>query len=139
MSRALPAAAVLAAAFVLAAPSSAAAPNYIVVSGPAIARPIVLGNWPENARLLLAIANASFSHGVPLVGRPRLLLAEFWGWSGKPRPSSPRFANQRGWFYPAHGDEPAVFELKVDGTARPRVAPRAALGVLARYGVPIRR
>jgi hypothetical protein len=51
----------------------------------------------------------------------------------------PGQANQRGWFYPAHGAAPAVFAVMVDGTERPRLAPRRALSILARHGIPIRR
>ena len=48
----------MAAMVVLAAPAQAAAPNYILVTGPGLPRPILLANWTENLDLLLAVANA---------------------------------------------------------------------------------
>jgi hypothetical protein len=74
-----------------------------------------------------------------LTRRPRLLLAEFWDWRGMPRPTRPNRANQRGWFYPARGRQPAVFRVMVDGTTAPRIAPARALSILARHGIPTRR
>ena len=48
----------MAAMVVLAAPAQAAAPNYILVTGPGLPRPVLLANWTENLDLLLAVANA---------------------------------------------------------------------------------
>jgi hypothetical protein len=126
---------------VLAAPASAAAPNYIVISGPGLARPIVLGNWKENLALLIAVANAHKANGITTRGlahRPRFDLAEFWAWSGRPRPTSARGANQHGQFYPAHGAQPAVIVMTAGGITAPRFAPAAVLEILTRHGVPTR-
>jgi hypothetical protein len=79
-----------------------AAPNYILVSGPGLRRPVVLANWKENGVLLLAVANARTADKSLIRGlthRRRFDLAEFWGRQGQPRPTSPRQANQHGWFY----------------------------------------
>ena len=73
-----------------------------------------------------------------LARRPHYDLAEFWGWSGLPAPTSPRDANQHGTFYPAHRALRPVFVLMVDGSRVPRLASPAALGILARHGVPTR-
>jgi len=125
----------------LAAPAKAAAPNYILVSGPGIKRPILLANWGENGALLSALV------GVPraksdvvrrLAQRPRFDLAEFWGWGGRPRPTRPGQANQHGWFYPAHGWRPPVIALMVDGYDFPRLVPARVLRILARHHVPLR-
>lgn len=129
-------------ALALAAPASAAAPNYILVSGPGLTRPVLLDDWGENLVLMSTLAGAPKASRTVvrgLVRRPRLLLAEFWGWGGLPRPTSASQANQRGWFYPARGRRPAVFRLMVDGTMAPRIAPARALSVLARHGIPTRR
>jgi hypothetical protein len=125
----------------LAAPAHAAAPNYILVSGPGIKRPILLANWGENGALLSALV------GVPrarsdvvrrLAQRPRFDLAEFWGWGGRPRPTRPGQANQHGWFYPAHGSRPPVIALMVGGYTFPRLVPASVLRILASHHVPLR-
>jgi hypothetical protein len=129
-------------ALTFAAPALAAAPNYILVSGPGLEQPVLLDDWGENLDLMSALAGAPKASRTLVRGlarRPRLLLAEFWGWGGLPRPTSPRQANQRGWFYPARGRRPAAFRLMVDGTMTPRVAPAQALLILARHGIPTRR
>jgi len=125
----------------LAAPAHAAAPNYILVSGPGIKRPILLANWGENGALLSALV------GVPraesnvlrrLAQRPRFDLAEFWAWGGRPRPTRPGQANQHGWFYPAHGSRPPTIVLMVDGYNFPRLVPARVLRILPRHHVPLR-
>ena len=129
----------VAAALALATPALAAAPNYILVSGPGLAQPVLLGDWNENLDLLVAVANgpkAKRSAVRGLARRPHYDLAEFWGWLGLPAPTSPRDANQHGMFYPAHKALRPVFVLMVDGSTFPRLATRAALRILARHHVP---
>jgi hypothetical protein len=130
--------AVLPAAFALVAPARAAAPNYILVSGPGLHRPALLGNWAENGDLLSALVYAPHARRNVLRGQPRLDLALFWGWSGRPLPTRPGEANQHGWFYPARRSRPAVVDLLVDGWLVPRIAPARVLRILARHGVPTR-
>ena len=142
MARLALAGAVLGAAAALAAPASAAAPNYILVSGPGLEQPVLLGDWGENGDLLLAIADSPRAKRPALKGlarRPRFDLAEFWGWNALPAPTDPREATQHGWFYPVHGRKPALFKVMADGKRFPRLASRAALAILARHGVPTRR
>jgi hypothetical protein len=55
-----------------------------------------------------------------------------------PAPTQPSEANQHGWFYPARRSRPAVFEVMVAGARIPRIAPKKALRILARHGVPTR-
>jgi hypothetical protein len=124
-----------------AGPAQAAAPNYILVSGPDIKHPILLGNWDENLVLLTALVDAPTAKGSAvrhLARRPRFDLAEFWGWSALPRPTRPSQANQHGWFYPAHGAKPAVIVLMVNGTRVPRLLPARVREILARHHVPLR-
>ena len=128
-------------AFVLAAPAAAAAPNYILVSGAGLRHPVLLGNWRENGVLLLAVANSrpagkALTHD--LTRRRRLDLAEFWAWSGKPRPTKPTDANQHGWFYPAHGSQVALIQLTVNGDFLVRLVPAKVLSILRHHGVPTR-
>ena len=133
--------AALAAVLVLAPPVHAAAPNYILVSGPALKRPIVLGNWGENLALLSALVNAPRAKGsvvLAVARRPRFDLAEFWGWGSMPRPTRPSQANQHGWFYPAHRSQPPVIVLMVNGYRFPRLVPSAVAKILARHQVPLR-
>jgi hypothetical protein len=123
------------------APAQAAAPNYILVSGPGIEHPILLGNWGENLALLSALVNAPTAKGNAvrkLAKRPHFDLAEFWGWSALPRPTRPSQANQHGWLYPAHGAKPAVIVLMVNGTRVPRLLPIRVREILGRHHVPLR-
>jgi hypothetical protein len=125
----------------LAAGAQAAAPDYMMVSCPSLKRPVLLGDWNENAAFLLATAGAPKAKRDVVRGlarRPRCDLAEFWAWTGKPRPTRPAQANQHGWFYPARRGQPAVLHLMVDGVRIPRIAPTRALRILARHGVPTR-
>ena len=129
-------------ALALAAPAQAAGPNYILVSGPGLRQPVLLDDWSENARLLVAIGQGPRAKRAALRGlarRPRYDLAEFWGWSSLPAPTDPREATQHGLFYPARGRKPAIFKVMVEGTRVPRIASARALAILARHGVPTRR
>ena len=120
--------------------AEAAAPDYILVTGPGVSRPVVLDSWQENHALLLAVAASRRATGraASLTQRPRFLLALFWGWYDKPRPRSPRQANDRGFFYPAHRGRPAVIEIGVNGRYQPWLAPPRVLRLLGRHGVPVR-
>jgi hypothetical protein len=134
--------AALATTATFASTASAAAPNYILVSGPGLTHPVLMAKWSENLRLLSAVANARKATGAAvrvLAQRPRLDLAEFWAWSGRPRPTRPNEANQHGWFYPAHASTQAVIELTVNGTAAPRFVPAVVLKILELHGIPTRQ
>ena len=52
------ASAVALSAAVVAAPAGAAAPRYILVTGPGLARPVLLRDWDENLRFLVALLPA---------------------------------------------------------------------------------
>jgi len=129
-------------ALVLASPVHAAAPNYILVSGPGIKHPILLGDWDENLTLLSALVDAPRARGSAvhrLAQRPRFDLAEFWAGGDRPPPTRPSEANQHGWFYPAHRSKPPVIVLMVNGYKFPRLVPSRVLKILARHHVPLRR
>jgi hypothetical protein len=125
-------------ALVVASAVEAAAPRYILVSGPGLKRPVLLGNWDENGRLLSALVNARRENRDALARRRRFELALFWGWPERPRPRRSLDANQHGWFYPARGSSPAVVELRVNGWRFPRIAPPEVMRIFARHGVPTR-
>ena len=140
MARTAALAAALAGALVLASPVHAAAPNYILVSGPGLKRPILLGNWSENGALLSALVTAPKAKRSVVLGlarRPRFDLAEFWGWGGRPRPTRPSQANQHGWFYPKHHAKPPVIVVTVNGEKVPRLVPTTVLEILGRHHVPL--
>jgi hypothetical protein len=125
----------------VAAPVHAAAPNYILVSGPGIKRPILMANWGENGALLSALVNAPRAPGTAvgeLGKRPRFDLAMFWGWGSKPRPTRPGQANQHGWLYPAHRSKPPVIVATVNGYSFPRLVPARARVIFALHRVPLR-
>ena len=141
LRRSLAALAAFVSALVVVSSASAAAPNYIIVSGHALTRPVLLGDWSENLQVLVAIANAPRARGDASQGlrsRPSFDLAEFWNWSNLPRPTRPSQANQHGRFYPAHGGRPAVILLTVDGTTFPRLVPPSVLQIFRRHHVPLR-
>lgn len=141
MARTLALVGAAAAALVLVSSVEAAAPRYILVSGPGLARPVLLSNWAENRTLLVALADAprAKDETVRRLGkRPRLRLGLFWGWPEKPRPTRPSQANQKGWFYPPWRSQAPVVDLLVNGVRVPRIAPARVLRIVARHGVPTR-
>ena len=129
----------LAVAAALSASANAAAPRYILVSGPSLQRPVVLGDWNQNLALLTdLIPIRRPSPGWRTANRPRYKLALFWGVPSRPVPSDPSKADQVGWFYPAVDGRRAVVVLLVSGRDGPRIASRFALRILDRHGIPIR-
>ena len=129
-------------------PAEAAAPRLIMVSGPLLARPVVLADWQENLSFMVAIVEEAKVGADELAGRPRLELGLFWGQSwvdeaGKPRPGlRPEQAQQLLWFYPAIGEaEPIVrFEWvpEFSSTGPLRSVQPGGLAILARHGIPTR-
>jgi hypothetical protein len=110
-----------------------------MVSGGALAKPILLADWPENLRFETAVLLArQAGHPAKLPLRSRLTLSLFWGWGGQ-RPKSPSQANQRGWLYPAAGARPALIALGVNGRSQLRIVSGRLLRILARHAVPIGR
>jgi hypothetical protein len=102
--------AVLATAVTLAAPAPAPAPNYILVSGPGLQQPVLLGDWNENLQFVVAIGQGRRAKGSALRG-----------------------------LAPAHSGKPALFKAMIQGTRSLRIASAQALAILRRHGVPTRR
>jgi hypothetical protein len=131
--------ATLAVVAALAADARAAAPRYILVSGPGLERPVVLGDWGENLAFLVDLIPARRpSPGWRSEHRPRYRLALFWGVPSKPVPTDPGEAGQVGWFYPAAKSRRAVVVLGVSGQEGPRIATAKVLRILERHGIPTR-
>jgi hypothetical protein len=128
----------LSAAVVVAVPARAAAPRYILVSGPGLERPVVLGNWRENLVFLTSLLPADRPTQGWRDNRPRYDLALFWGVPAKPVPTRPNQANQHGSFYPATAGRRAIVRLGINGQDFPRVATPETLRILARHGIPTR-
>jgi hypothetical protein len=125
-------------AAVVAMDAHAAAPRYILVSGPGLQRPVVMGNWNENLSFLLALLPAARPAPGWRGDRARYDLALFWGVPAKPLPTHPAEASQHGSFYPASDGRRAVIKLLISGQDFPRVATQEALRILARHGIPTR-
>jgi hypothetical protein len=115
LTRILAVVAVMLTAAVVAAPARAAAPRYILVSGPGLQRPVLLGNWSENLSFLIGSLPGKRPKPGWRAGRPRYDLALFWGVLAKPVPTDPGKASQHGWFYPAVGSRRAVVKLLISG------------------------
>ena len=132
----------LALALVAAVPALAAAPPYIMVSGPKLAKPVLLSDWSENLALLTAADASPRAKAVNLRGlatRPHLDLALFWGWSlDSPAPTKATDASTHGTFYPTYRGHPALVRMRPDGDDSTRVASAKVLKIFARHGVPTR-
>jgi hypothetical protein len=118
-----------------------AAPEIILVYGAPLSERRVLADQWENLRLLLAIDGRQPASPIPLP-RPSLQIALFWGqeWRATARSPAllralrPERANQRGLFYPATSDAPAMFDFA--GTIG--VVSDSGLAIFRRHGVPTR-
>jgi hypothetical protein len=132
---------IVGAVLLLALPStaSAAAPTFIMVTGPTLARPVLIRSVEENAKLLLSLSNARAApqrSSRSLQARPKLRLWLFWGWREDRPPRRPSQANDNGVYYPSFRGKRALILLRVEGVKMLRVAPPSALRLLARHGVP---
>jgi hypothetical protein len=116
-SRWLPVATLLSAAHPPhAARSSFAAPGVIVFSGGPVKSPIVLSDWAENQRLMLAAIPAAIPDS-DLARRPKIDIAMYWGgeWSHYAASVDSLALLRRirvpqpGAYYPASGGRPAVW------------------------------
>lgn len=129
-------------------PVYAAAPRLLMLYGKPLPKPIILDDWQENLKLMLAVTEASPISAEELKDRPYLKMAFFWGleWDryvkeGKPLDKlCPEDGNQHGRFYPAVGEAEAVFafdNIPGPGPLRRRVK-AAGLKILERHGIKVR-
>ena len=138
---------VLLANLAISTPTEGAAPWVLMIYGEPLPHPVILTNWVENHRFMLAVAkDAEISDG-QLAGRPYLNLALFWGpdWVGYANDSKaagklrPEQANQRGRFYPAVGELAPIVTLDQGlgrGYTRRRVD-QEGIKILARHGISV--
>jgi len=133
---------VILAALIASPAATAAAPRCILVSGPALRQPVLLGDWNDNLGLymgLLQSRKAANASARSLVAKPKFRLSVFWTWrSGAKPPTRPDEARETGWFYPAHRSRVALIRLGVNGTNVLRVASPAVLAIFRAHRVPVR-
>jgi hypothetical protein len=137
-------------ALVFVASASAAAPRYIRVSGPGLAKPVLLAGFKQNLRIMLGVDNGrELPASTVLRGRPRLEFTLFWAWKG-PAPQSDRPPAtpaclsagagqpclQHDWFYPANHGRPAVTDFIYNGLPAVRLATPDLLTALRRARIP---
>ncbi len=122
--------------------TTAAAPPYIMVTGPKLAKPVLLSDWDENLVLLTAAAASPKAKPADLRSlraRPRFDLALYWGWPlASPPPAKASDASAHGSFYPTYRGRPAVIQMKINGEDYARLASPKVLKILAKHGVPTR-
>jgi len=137
--------AVLAVAAGVPGEADAAAPRIVIVSGAPLTRQVVISDWKRIFKVVSEVSPAPVVSRSKLAGRPRLRLSLFWGpkWiaylaNGRsPRALRPAQADQHGSYYPAYGSRVAAIDLPWAGRW-PRAVPRAALRILAGFGIPTR-
>jgi hypothetical protein len=134
---------------------NAAAPRLILISGPLVARPVLIDDWNDTSRIMAGINDRAVAQSDALVDRPFYDLALFWGleWvqyitDGRPLAAlTPGQANQHARFYPAVGTAPALVVFRdepgaMGGAARRmgliRSVEQMTLDVFARYGLRVR-
>jgi len=133
--------------------SAAAAPWAIIAYGPMLRERVVIADWHENHRLMLAAPwPGTATDARAFRGRARVELALFWGpeWAhlAHSRDAAARLradqANQRAWLFPARGDEAAVLVLdppvepEFAATLMARVLAPDGVAMLVAHGVPMR-
>src|SRR3954453_9066880 len=123
----------------VATPAQAAAPRYILVTGPGLSKPVLLGNWRENLDVMMEIVNSGKlapEQRAGLADRSRLRLSLFWGW-GDEAPKLPSQSNQTGWFWPSVDGAPAIVATVIHGRRDARLASSKLLDVFRRHHVPL--
>ena len=124
--------------------SARKAPWIVLVYGNLLPERRALVSWEENQKLIASLGPETvLPPGSARGGERRgLELALFWriGWRGSAasaasvRALQPEQADQRGWYYPAKDQAPAVITL---GSGY-RVVGDSGLAVLRRHGIPTR-
>lgn len=130
-------------------PALAAGPRVMLVYGPPLAQPVILHDWAENMRLMLAVGEDATATSGELRRRPFLGVALFWGmpWvqyaqHGKPLAAlRPEQANQCARFYPAYGRARPLWVfhgIPGPNTSLIRWVSPTGIAILTRHGVPVR-
>jgi hypothetical protein len=124
-----------------------AAPQVIVAGGGPLRQRVVLADWDQNNRLMLATTEAAAIQVESLRQRPRIRVAMYWGlqWKGRldlPDSVTPLAATdgaQDGAFYPGFRGRPAIWLFGAYGVT-PAVARHVAsegLAILAKHQIPV--
>src|SRR3954453_8056923 len=122
-----------------------AAPEVIVATGGPLTRRVVLTDFDENRRLMLAATEIAPVQSATFRSRPRIRLAMYWGvqWQGKANlpdsvtPTAAANGAQTGAFYPGFRGEPAVWLFGAYGPMRAsaRHVTPDGLAILARHKI----
>ena len=124
-----------------------AAPRVIVLGGGPLRHRVVLADFDENLRLMLAATQIVRVSADSLARRPRIRLVMYWGdrWSGRADlpdsiGTSPFWDGaQLGAFYPAWRGQPALWEFGAiaNMSANRRWLSPEGVAILAKRGVPV--
>jgi hypothetical protein len=135
-------------------PAAYAAPWAIIAHGRLLPQRVVIADWYENHRLMLASpAPGTSTASSALSGRPSVDLALFWGpeWAHLEKTPAAAVdlrveqANQRGRLYLATGEAPAILVLyggsmieALSGPLMARIVAPDGLKMLEAHGIPVR-
>lgn len=124
-----------------------AAPQIIVANGGPLRQRVVLSDFTENHRLMLATTQSAMVQRESLVQRPRVRVAMYWGFQWKGRTDLPDSVDvlsaatgaQPGSFYPAARGQPAVwvFGASAGSPTSIRWITAEGLAILQRHKIPI--
>ncbi len=125
------------------APRRVAAPEIVIFHGAPLREPVRIAAGAENQAILDSASGPVSAGGraVPLVSRPAIAIALFWGAGWRSVADNPAAlrqlsvadANQTGRFYPRyHGAVPLIL---LGGIVRP--VSDSGLAILRRHGVPV--
>src|SRR3954469_26064737 len=124
-----------------------AAPQVIVAGGGPLRQRVVLADWNENHRLMLATTEAAAIQIESLRQRPRIRVAMYWGLQWKGRLDLPDSVTllaapdgaQGVPFYPGFRGRPAVWLFGAYGVtpASARHVASEGLAILAKHQIPV--
>lgn len=124
-----------------------AAPQVIVFGGGPLRQRVVLNDWSENQRLMLAAGRVVRVPADSFRNRPRISVAMYWGSQWKDRTDLPDSVSifstldgaQSGAFYPRVKGQPGlwVFGPAAASPGSTRILEREGMAILAKHGVPV--